>query len=113
MGIGFALFFFVLLFGKNAGMIVIGIMGFGFSMSGIYPTTVSVAGYIIQKYQLAWSFMLTIASFGSIIMPSIIGRIAQQAGIVYGMWSVVIAVLADLLLLGALKIYLSRRGQGV
>ena len=111
MGIGFALFFFVLLFGKSTGMIVIGIMGFGFSMSGIYPTTVSVAGYIIQKYRLAWSFMLTIASFGSIIMPSIIGKIAQQSGIVYGMWSVVAAVLADLLLLGALKIYLSRRGQ--
>lgn len=108
MGIGFALFFFVLLFGRSTGMIVAGIMGFGFSMSGIYPTTVSVAGYIIQKYQLAWSFMLTIASFGSIIMPSVIGKIAQQAGIVYGMWSVVAAVAIDLVLLIGLKIYLPR-----
>ncbi|MCM1134359.1 MAG: MFS transporter [Clostridium sp.] len=108
MGIGFALFFFVLLFGKSAGMIVVGIMGFGFSMAGIYPTTVSVAGYIIQKYQLAWSFMLTLASFGSIIMPTVIGKIAQQAGIVYGMWSVVVAVVIDLALLIGLKIYLPR-----
>ena len=108
MGIGFVLFFFVLLFGRSTGMIVVGIMGFGFSMAGIYPTTVSVAGYIIGKYQLAWSFMLTIASFGSIIMPSVIGKIAQQAGIVYGMWSVVAAVLIDLILLTALKLYLPR-----
>ena len=108
MGIGFVLFFFVLLFGRSTGMIVVGIMGFGFSMAGIYPTTVSVAGYIIGKYQLAWSFMLTIASFGSIIMPSVIGKIAQQAGIVYGMWSVVAAVLIDLKLLTALKLYLPR-----
>lgn len=106
MGMGFALFFFVLLSGRSTGMIVVGIIGFGFSMAGIYPTTVSVAGYIIQKYQLAWSFMLTIASFGSIIMPSVIGKIAQQAGIVYGMWSVVVAVLIDLTLLTVLKFYL-------
>lgn len=112
MGIGFAVFFFVLLFGRSTGMIVLGIMGFGFSMAGIYPTTVSVAGYIIEKYQFAWSFMLTIASFGSIIMPSVIGKIAQQAGIVSGMWSVVVAVIIDLVLLAALKIYLPRRKTG-
>lgn len=105
MGIGFVLFFFVLLFGKSTGMIVLGIMGFGYSMAGIYPTTVSFSGLIIQKYQFAWSFMLTIASFGSIIMPSVIGKIAEESGIVYGMGSVAVVVVLDLLLLSGLKIY--------
>lgn len=114
MGIGFVLFFFVLLFGKSTGMIVFGIMGFGYSMAGIYPTTVSFSGYIIQKYQFAWSFMLTIASLGSIIMPFIIGKIAEEAGIVYGMGSVAVVVVLDLLLLGGLKVYVSKfLGQDV
>lgn len=103
MGIGFVFFFFLLLFSRSTGMIVLGIMGFGFSMAGIYPTTVSFAGTLIQKYALSWSFILTLASMGSIIMPSIIGRIAEHLGIGYGMSSVAVVVLIDLLLILGLK----------
>ena len=84
-------------------------MGFGYSMAGIYPTTVSFTGKLIQKYQLSWSFILTIASFGSILMPSVIGKIAEQAGIVYGMSSIVVVILVDLCLLIALKMYMAKR----
>ncbi len=111
MGIGFVAFFFVLLFGRSTGMIVLGIMGFGYSMAGIYPTTVSFTGQLIQKYQLSWSFILTIASFGSILMPSVIGKIAEQAGIVYGMSSIVVVILIDLCLLIALKVFTAKRLQ--
>lgn len=109
MGVGFVIFFFILLFGRSTGIIVLGIMGFGYSMAGIYPTTVSFTGQLIQKYQLSWSFILTIASFGSILMPSIIGKIAEQAGIVYGMSSIVAVILVDLCLLIALKMYMAKR----
>ena len=44
MGVGFVGFFFWLLFSKNTLPIVVGIMGFGYSMAGIYPTTVSFCG---------------------------------------------------------------------
>lgn len=109
MGVGFVIFFFILLFGRSTGIIVLGIMGFGYSMAGIYPTTVSFTGQLIQKYQLSWSFILTIASFGSILMPSVIGKIAEQAGIVYGMSSIVVVILVDLCLLIALKMYMAKR----
>ena len=49
------LFFLVLISSKSTGMIVLGIMGFGFSMAGIYPTTVSFSGKLIQKYSLSGS----------------------------------------------------------
>lgn len=112
MGIGFVFFFFWLLFAKSTPLIVIGIMGFGYSMAGIYPTTVSFCGSLIQKYSMAWSFILTIASFGSILMPMIIGRIAESMGIAYGMSSVVVVVMIDLLLIIALNIYMkSKSGQ--
>lgn len=112
MGAGFVCFSFWLLFSKTTVPIVIGIMGFGYSMAGIYPTTVSFCGRLIQKYAMAWSFILTSASLGSILMPSIIGRIAQQAGIAYGMSSVVVVVLIDLALIVALNVYIGKQTGG-
>ncbi len=108
MGVGFVGFFFWLLFSKSTVPIVIGIMGFGYSMAGIYPTTVSFCGGLIQKYSMAWSFILTLASFGSILMPMIIGRIAESVGIAYGMSSIVVVVLVDLALITALYFYIRR-----
>ena len=95
MGGGIVLFFVLLLFARTPVFIVICIMGFGFSMSGIYPTTVSFTGDLIKKYSLAWSFILTLASLGSIIMPSVIGRIAESAGIYYGISSIAAVVVID------------------
>ncbi|MCR5669477.1 MAG: MFS transporter [Butyrivibrio sp.] len=96
MGIGIVFFFIVLILSKSTALIMIGIMGFGFSMSGIYATTVSFAGELIKKYELAWSFILTIASLGSIIMPGIIGFIADNIGIGVGMASVAIVLFVDM-----------------
>lgn len=108
MGIGIVLFFLLLLQAKSTPLIVFGIMGFGYSMAGIYPTTLSFAGLTIQKYPIGWSFMLTIASVGSIIMPTIIGKIAESAGIFYGMSSVVAVVFIDLACIIALVWYVKK-----
>ena len=43
--------------------------------------------------------MLTMASMGSILMPSIIGKIAEAAGIFYGMSSIVAVVIIDMVLI--------------
>lgn len=109
MGVGLILFFIVLITGKTTSQIVIGIMGFGYSMAGIYPTTVSFAGKLIQKYPLSWSFMLTMASLGSILMPSIIGGIAEKSGIFYGMSSIVVVIMIDMALIIGLTAYMKRR----
>lgn len=108
MGVGIVIFFFILLFAKSTPLIVVGIMGFGYSMAGIYPTTVSFAGRTLQEYPLAWSFMLTIASIGSIVMPSIIGKIAENAGIFYGMSSIVVVVFIDMACIIALVRYVRK-----
>lgn len=111
MGIGFVCFFFWLLFSRSAVLIVIGIMGFGYSMAGIYPTTVSFCGRLIQKYSMAWSFILTVASLGAILMPMMIGRIAESAGIAYGMSSIVVVVMIDLMLIIALNLYIRKNQE--
>ena len=109
MGAGLVLFFILLITGRSTLQIVIGIMGFGYSMAGIYPTTVSFAGKLIQKSPMSWSFILTLASFGSILMPSIIGRIAEKAGIFYGMSSIVVVIVIDMILIIGLTGYMKRK----
>lgn len=108
MGVGLVAFFILLILSRSTGWIMAGIMGFGYSMAGIYPTTVSFTGNIIQKYPLAWSFILTLASLGSIIMPSVIGRIAESAGIFYGMSSIGAVLLIDLACIVGLAVYVGR-----
>lgn len=108
MSFGFVGFFLLLLFSSTTPLILVGIMGFGFSMAGIYPTTVSFAGSIIQKYALAWSFILTTASLGAIIMPSIIGKLAETAGIFYGMQSIIAVVVIDFLCIITLVVYIRK-----
>lgn len=108
MGAGLVLFFLILINSESMGMIVFGIMGFGFSMAGIYPTTVSFSGKLIQKYSLAWSFILTFASLGSILMPTIIGAIAGAYGIFVGMCSVGVVIAIDLVCIVALVRYVGK-----
>lgn len=108
MGVGLVFFFLVLILSRSTGLIVFGIMGFGYSMAGIYPTTVSFAGNLIEKYSMAWSFILTTASLGSIIMPSVIGRIAESAGIFYGMSSIAAVVVIDLVFIIVLSVYIKK-----
>ena len=54
--------------------------------------------------------VLGIIRFGSIIMSTIIGRIVESAGIVYGMSSVAVVILIDFLLITALNIYIKKTG---
>ncbi len=105
MGFGIVGFFFLLITSTSGALIVLGVIGFGYSMAGIYPTTVAISGFINKKYPLAWSFQLTFASLGSILMPSVIGKIAETAGIFYGMSSIVAVVLIDLLFIIILNIF--------
>ena len=106
MGFGIVAFFIVLIASRSTGLIVFGIMGFGFSMSGIYATTVSFAGNLIKKYSLAWSFILTTASLGSIIMPSIVGIIAENVSIALGMASIAVVLVIDMVFIFVLVRYI-------
>lgn len=111
MGGGIVCFFFLLLNSTQTFWIIIGIMGFGFTMAGIFPTTVSFAGFVIQKYSLAWSFILTIASIGSIVMPSIVGAIAENVGIAAGMNSIIVVIVIDMLSIIVLSNYIMKQDK--
>jgi fucose permease len=110
MAVGLVSFFILLLFARTTLWIMIGIMGFGYSMAGIYPSAVSFAGHLNRRYNMSWSFMLTLASMGSILMPTIIGKIADTAGIIYGMSSIVVVIVIDMIFIGMLTTYMRKNG---
>lgn len=90
--IGYLIFFIILLINRQLSLITIGIIGVGFCMAGLYPTVVASVGEIMKSYPFALSFLLTVAGIGSIVMPSIIGGVADWIGIVGGMSLTVVAV---------------------
>ena len=79
--------------------VVAGIIGVGFFMAGLYPTVMASIGEIIKEYPLALSFLLTFTGLGAILMPAIIGIVADAVGILGGMSVVIIAVAITLALI--------------
>lgn len=97
MGIGMIVFFVMLLFVRSTVLIIIAIAGFGLSMAGVYPTITSFGGNLMKQYPMCWSFILTGAGLGSILMPTIIGFIADSFGIYTGMCSIVVVVVIQMI----------------
>lgn len=97
MGFGFAFFFIVLLFVRNAAGIILLVMCIGFFAAGIFPTTLSFAGELGKTYPLSFSYILTISSLGAVLMPTVIGHVADKAGIIYGMGTITIAVVIEII----------------
>lgn len=97
--VGYAAFYCVLLFSRTLPPITVCIVGLGFCMAGIYPTATSMMGDICGEYPLAMSILLTITGIGAIVMPSVIGWVAESFGITAGMYTMLAAVVLDLALI--------------
>ena len=91
--LGTVAFYLLLLSSQNTTIITIAIMGLGFSMAGIYPTTVSSIGNIIKAYPMSMGVLLMISGIGAIIMPIIIGALSDGFGIFAGMSAIIFAII--------------------
>jgi len=90
---GTVAFYLLLLSSQNLTVITIAIMGLGFSMAGIYPTTVSSIGSTIKTYPMSMGVLLMIGGVGAIIMPIITGALSDAFGIFAGMSVIVLAII--------------------
>jgi fucose permease len=90
--IGTVVFYTLLLSTQNLGLITFAIMGLGFSMAGIYPTTVATVGNTIKVYPMAMGVLLMLGGVGAIAMPIITGALSDQFGILAGMSAIVVAI---------------------
>ena len=59
------------------------LFAFAFSMAGMNPTAVASAGKMTTVTSMG--IMLPVASSGAILMPWVIGKVAESAGLAVGM----------------------------
>lgn len=83
MGIGCILFYFGLMLAGTPVTAMILLFVFAFSMAGMNPTAVANAGRMTSVTSMG--VMLPVASAGAILMPWMIGLVAERAGIAAGM----------------------------
>ena len=83
MGVSCTIFYFFLMQAHSQGAAIALLFAFAFSMAGMNPTAVASAGKMTSVTSMG--IMLPAASSGAILMPWIIGRVAEDAGLAAGM----------------------------
>ena len=71
-------FFILMISTRSMPLTIIGLLGTGFSMSGIYPTTLSTMKREYNSSPLSTGFAIGIALVGGITMPITVGAIAEK-----------------------------------
>lgn len=108
--IGAVAFFILMIITKNPIIITFSIGGLGFFCAGIYPACIAGSKRIINNSTAGMSFLLAFSSFGGIIVPQVIGIIADRMGLVSAILYLVIImlVMVSLALLNNYKHSISR-----
>ena len=96
--VGVLIFFTLLLLSSHILPISFVIAGLGFCMAGICPMIYSDASYINNLYPMGTSTLLAIGSVGAIVMPMLVGIMADAYGFAGGMSSILFGIVALLIL---------------
>lgn len=96
--LGSAACFFLLITTKSLPLVTAALLGFGFFLSGIYPTCIANAGPLIQGSTLGMSLITAISAMGGIITPQLVGGAADHIGIVAAVSILIINVVFVIIL---------------
>ena len=77
------IFLLLLVMAHTQGAAIALLFAFAISMSGLNPTAVASAGRMTSVTSMG--IMLPVASSGAILMPWVIGKVAESAGLAVGM----------------------------
>lgn len=105
LGTAFALFFTGMLLSRSPIPCIICLLGVGISMAGVYPTTFSTMEI---SSTVETGFVISLASLGGILMPGIVGAVADINGLAGGVAMVLTALFAMLVLM-LVKLSLANR----
>ncbi len=97
--VGEALGFAGMLFSNSIPMVTVSVAALGFCMAGICPMIYSDAVYFTNHYPMATGALLAIGAVGGVLMPTVVGMLADRHGFGGGM----AAILAAIVLLAALS----------
>lgn len=90
---GVAIFYGLMLISSSIPVATICVAGLGFCMAGICPMIYSDAAIFTNTYPMATSFILCIGSSGAILMPTVVGTLAERFGFTGGMSAIFVTVL--------------------
>jgi len=80
----------------------------GFSMAGIYPTTVANASYILSGTAMASGILFSGGGLGASVVPYVAGAIAENNGILAGLISTLVIIFL-MALLAVLNLIMIRK----
>ena len=83
MAVTCTLFYVLLMRADSQPAAILLLFAFAFAMAGMNPTAVASAGRMTSVTSMG--IMLPAASGGAILMPWVIGRVAERAGLAAGM----------------------------
>ena len=89
---GVALFFAMMLMSASIPMVTFAVAGLGLCMAGICPMIYSDCAPFTNTYVLATSVLLAIGSAGGILMPAVVGALADRFGFTGGMSAILVTV---------------------
>lgn len=90
--IGMAAFFLLMLLSENTTMLTLSVVGLGLCMAGICPMIYSDAAHYTNTYPMATSALLAIGSAGAIVMPTVVGSLAERLGFGGGMSAILVTI---------------------
>ena len=103
-------FFVLMISASSPTVIALAVLGVGVSMSGIYPTTLSTMEKRYTSSTVATGICIGTATVGAIIMPAIVGAVAENAGI-HGGIATISAALGIMVLLMIIKVVTGRKNS--
>ena len=101
-------FFALMVLTSSPAVAMVAVLGVGLSMSGIYPTTLSTMPGKYNSSTVATGTCIAVASVGGIVMPMIIGAVAETSGLASGI-SLILFALVVMLALMLTKLVLTLR----
>lgn len=105
---GVAVFFAVMLMSASIPMVTFAVAGLGLCLAGICPMIYSDCAPFTNTYVLATSVLLAIGSAGGILMPAVVGALADRFGFTGGMRAILVSV-ALLAVCSVLNVVLKNR----
>lgn len=90
--VGAAVFYGLMLASNTISVVTVCVAGLGFCMAGICPLIYSDAAIFTNTYPMATSILLAIGSSGAILMPTLVGALAERFGFGGGMSAIFVAV---------------------
>lgn len=91
--LGVAAFFLLMLNSASVTMVTVSVAGLGLCMAGICPMIYSDAAPFTNAYPMATSCLLGFGSVGAIMMPTVVGSLADHLGFGGGMSAILVTVI--------------------